>query len=156
MSLATDDALRTLVAISAQALLDSQTRPADIPDDLLGYSPRTIARMLVPLLQATDASVNVQQIQNLLQDEALGRQICLKYPDEVSNDPYLAEGIGSAYEARMNKMAVPESLLLAGASVILAIRLKEIHWSSDEKIIKFDKASDIVRNFLLGLLKSGG
>ncbi|MFQ5906716.1 MAG: hypothetical protein ACE5JA_09110 [bacterium] len=144
------------MALTAQALLESETASSEVPQDLLDFSPLAASRDLLPLLQDADATLDRGQIQQLLEDEDLSAQVCLKLLGEVRNYPKLADRVAEAYDAKAGVMAVPEMLLLTGALVILAIRIKEIRWSKKEKVIQFEKAGEVAKSFVIGLIKSGG
>ncbi|PYS48935.1 MAG: hypothetical protein DMF68_11585 [Acidobacteria bacterium] len=149
----TDEELRDVVAITAQVLLESETVPADLNQDILKMSPLAISGQLSPILQKEDPSLEKGQVQQLLEDEETSTQISLKLLEEVRKYPEIADRVAAAYEARSKKMVVAETMLLTGALVVLAMKLKEIRWSKKEKVIKFDKAGKEVKSFIVGLLK---
>jgi hypothetical protein len=150
----TSSELNTLVALTAQTLLESQADRSVLPSGRLDVSPATAARELTPALQEVDPEISRQQIQGLLEDETLSTQVCLRILDEVRGQPELADRIAEAYEQRSQKMTGVELVLLAGALVILAIRIKEIHFG-DKKVV-FDPAGKAVEAFVAALPKLAG
>lgn len=149
-----DDELRTLVAVTAEELLASESGGEEFSTELLGLSPLSASRQLMPLLGETEAAVTVEQIQQALEDDDLSARLTLKILSEIKTYPELADRIAARYEERSRKMAVPELMLLAGALTILAIKLKEIRWSSTEKKISFYESSTTIKDFATGLIKS--
>jgi hypothetical protein len=150
----TGQELRTLVALTANMFLETDLAVSPYPKDLLQISPKAAAGELLPLLQASDAGIRKEQIQKVIEDEDLSSQVCLKILGEVRLYPELAERLDQAYELQTRKMVSPELLLLTGALVILAIKVREINWK-EGKII-FDKSNKVVQGFLSGLVKTFG
>ena len=150
-----DSELRALVAITVQALMESEAAVSQVPEDLLEISTSAASRELLPLLQERDPSLSKQQIQNMLEDEHLSRKVSLKLLEELRKYPDLAERVAQAYELKSGKMFVTESLLLTGALVILAIKVKKISWGKGKKEITFYEAGESVKSFIVGLLKGG-
>jgi len=148
-----DEELRDLVAVTAQMLMDAPT-DAETNAELLKQSPRSLAPQLVAMLG--EPALPVADLQRLLEDEDTGALICRFVLDEVRAVPELADRVAAAYAARQSRMAVTESLLLVGALVILAIKIKEIKWGDKEKSIKFYQAGSQVRDFIIGLVKGPG
>lgn len=146
--------LRTLVAVTAQILLESDAGGADLPDDLLQQSPASSARVIQPLL--ADAGVNVprEQVQGMLEDEELATRVCREVLDHVRAHPELAARVAQEFEARKQKMTGVELVLLAGALVVLAMRIKRIKWGRSEKTIDFEPSGDAVKTFVGTLVKS--
>lgn len=161
----TENELRTLVAVTAQVLLESQAEEETFSGDLLETSPRAAAGKLLPLLQSDAPGIERTQIQRLLEDRALSQQLCLQILGEVRAHPELAQKVAEVYEQEIRMMDGGISLLLVGALVVLAINLKEIHFveekndkgeSKKEFKISFRQSGDAVKNFLTQLLKSTG
>lgn len=121
--------------------------------DFLDISPLGASRDLCPLLREIDPEIKEIEIRELLEDEGRASRVCYKVLDEVRKCSPLSERIASAYEARSKKMAAGEILLITGALVILAIRVKSVRWSSEEKEITFYKSSDAIKAFMSGLLR---
>jgi hypothetical protein len=111
-------------------------------------SSRAAAREIVPLLKGEAPAIDAGKIQEMLESEDLSTELCLKLLGEVRKEPRLAERIAAAYEARAQKMAVAETALLAGALVILAIKIRKISWGKDKKEIAFDSAGATVTAFI--------
>ena len=141
---------RTLVAVTAQVLLDSDTGAAEFPPDLLQQSTAENAREIVPLLMQTDQTVTRQNVQEMLEDEELAARACRTVLDQVRTYPQLAERIAQEYEARAQKLTGVEVVLLAGAVVILAMRIKR--WGP----VEFEPANEVVKTFVAGLAKGIG
>ncbi len=161
----TENELRTLVAVTAQVLLDAQSEEETFSGDLLETSPRAAAGKLLPVLQPVSPGLERTQIQRLLEDQALSQQICVRILGEVRTYPELAQKIADLYEQESRMMDGGISLLLVGALVVLALNLKEIHFvqeknekgeSKKEFKMSFRQSGDAVKNFLTQLLKSSG
>jgi hypothetical protein len=149
------DELRTLVALTAQAFLEADAAAGEVSPDLLELSPKAAAREIVPLLDGLPPGVDQGKIQGMLESEDLSTELCLKLLDEVRQEPAFAERIAAAYDARTGKMAIAEGVLLAGALVILAIKLRKISWGKDKKEITFDAAGTTVATFIKQLFGAG-
>jgi hypothetical protein len=150
-----DAELRVLSTVTAQVLMDSTAASAELEPDLLGISPRAAAGRLAPIIGDADVPVPRERVQQLLEDEQQSRELCLRVLGEVKQYPELASRIEEAYRDRSRQMVVTESLLLAGALVILAIRVKEIRWTDTEKGISFYESSEAVKQFVKGLIGAG-
>ena len=148
------DEIRTLAACAAQVLLESETGAAQFPADFLGISERGAARQLAPLLQDTIANLDEANIRKFLADEGLTAQTCQKILDEVRQHPALAQRVADVYSQRAQKMAVPELMLLTGALVILAIKIKKVSWNAKGGQVDFESSAGVVKNFVAGLFKS--
>jgi hypothetical protein len=145
--------LRTLVALSAQALLDLGTTKDDVvPKDILRASTQTTSRELFSSIRGE--GVTREQIQEVLEDDELAAKACLEVLDQVRTCQPLADHIADTYEASSRKMVVPELLLLAGSLLVLCIKVKEINFAG--KKVTFYKADDAVKSALTGLIKLGG
>jgi hypothetical protein len=151
----TDTELRILSTVTAQVLMDSTEATAELEPDLLGISSKAAAGEVAALLGDIAPSASREEVQQVLEDEQQSRQLCLQVLGEVRQYPELADRIAAAYRERAQKMAITETLLLAGALVILAIRLKEIHWTGQEKKITFYESGEAVKQFVKGLLGAG-
>lgn len=148
-----DDEIRTLVVVTAQSLLESETATRQLPQELLEFSPLQASRELLPLLREREPTITIQHIQDALEDEDTSLRLSFAILDEVKKHPELAAHVAAQYEHRTWKMAVPELMLLAGSLAILAIKLKEIRWTASEKKISFYESSQIIKDFLTGLIK---
>jgi hypothetical protein len=78
--------------------------------------------------------------------------VVLRVLEEVRQYPELADEIDQRYAARQQKMAAPELILLSGALVVLAMRIKEINISRKGKRITFYPSGDAVKSFVSGLV----
>lgn len=144
---------RTLVAVAAQVLLEGNSG-GDVSQELLQQSTRASARDLEPLLTQVDASITKQDVQALLEDEEGASRACRAVLDQVRGYPELAQRVAEEYEARQQKMTGVEVVLLAGALVVLAMRIKHVRIGSF--VLDFDPANDAVKTFVAGLVKAGG
>jgi hypothetical protein len=147
--------LRTLVNVTAQVLLDSVDGTSISSADLLAKSTAALSRELAPLLKEVEPSITLAQVRALLEDEDLSRRVCRETLDLVREVPELADRIAQAYELREQKLLV-ETVLLAGALVILAIKVKEIRFGDGKKVFIFGSASEAVKAFAAGLVSSLG
>lgn len=146
--------MRALVAVTAQVLLESDAGAADFSSELLQQSTASSARELEPLLTQVDSNLTRQKVQTLLEDEELARRLCESVLDQVRAYPDLANRVAQEYEARKQKMTGVELVLLAGALVILATRIKHLSWGgSGASTIDFEPAGDAVKTFIAGLVK---
>ena len=146
--------LRTLVAVTAQALLEADAGASGLPPDLLRQSPASTAREIEPLLAQAGFSPPVEQIREALEDEGLAERISLGVLDQVRAIPELADRVARDFEARKQKMVGVELVLLAGALVVLAMRIKRVRWGG--AAFDFEPSGDAVKAFVSNLLKSQG
>jgi hypothetical protein len=144
----TADELRTLVAVAAQVLCDSEEAAGAVPPDLLDLPPAATARALSAELD--DATP--QAVRAMLDDEDRAQKAALLVLDQLRAQPDLAARIAQAYEARTGKMAV-ETILLAGALVILAIKLKSFSFTRDGVKATFTESREAVKAFVSGLVR---
>jgi hypothetical protein len=147
--------LRALVAAAAQVLVESEDAKMEDSDDFLEISPKQAGRQIASLLLAENDSITGEQIQDLLEDEVISRQLSLAVLDEIRKHPALAEAVEARFEEATNKMGTPELFLLTGALVILAIRIKEIRWSRKGKTVSFYESGEAVKNFVTQFLNFG-
>lgn len=149
----TGEELRILVKLTVETLASVDSGPAEIPKDVLQISSSRAVAKILPLLEAP--SFTAQEVQKVIEDDDLSRQLCLRILGEVRRYPDLASHIADSYEAHQKKMAVPELMLLTGALVILAIKIKSISWGSKKKEITFYESSEAVKKFLTSLVTRG-
>lgn len=147
------DELRVLTAVAAETLIDSAADPA-VSADVLRLSSRSAATELQPLLAGEAPGIERAQIQTALDDPELSRKMALAVLDEIRQVPPLADQVAAAYQARSGEMAGPELLLLAGAVVILAIKLKDMSFTRDGVKVSFFQAGKSVETFVSGLVKA--
>jgi hypothetical protein len=149
------DELRALVTVTARTLADAQAEEAGrVSADVLQDSPRRLARELTPTLQTAEPELTSKQVQVVFEDEALAVQACMRILDEVRDQPELAQRVATAYDERLEKMTGVELVLLAGALVVLAIRIKRLRWGDKE--VEFEPAGEAVATFVAGLAKAVG
>ena len=149
----TQSQFRTLVAVTAQVLLDVRADGSDVPADLLQQSTLANARQLTPLLKQADPSVSREDIQEMLEDEGLATQASRAVLDQVRTVPEIAARIAEAYDARQDKMTGVELVLLAGAIVVLAIKIRRIKTGPDGVELNFEPSGEAVKAFVTGLVK---
>jgi len=142
---------RELVAVTAQTLVDTGLAAEPVSSEILESSNRAIARDLTPTLQKSNPHVTDWQVQAVLDDEDLATEACRRVLDEVRRRPDLAERVAAAYEERLQKMTGIEVVLLAGALVVLAIRIKRVRWGHHE--VDFEPAGETVASFVAELVK---
>jgi hypothetical protein len=147
--------LRTLVNVTAQVLLDSADGTSTSSADLLAKSTAALSRELAPLLQEVEPSITLAQVRELLEDEDLSSRVCRETLDRVRDVPGLADRIAQAYELREQKLLV-ETVLLSGALVILAIKVKKIRSEDGKIVVTFGSAGEAVKAFVAGLVSSLG
>lgn len=100
---------------------------------------------LTNILQETLAQEGVKvdgaQIKMLISDNEVSLSLCRKLLTEIARFPELAHEVENAYYARQKMMVIePVSWLLAGAILVLAIKVREIDLKKGR--VKFDKLSD--------------
>lgn len=147
---------RTLVAVTAQVLLDSDAGAAECSPDLLQRSTLSNARDLERLLKPVEPTVTREAVQTVLEDEELAIQACRSVLDQVRRHPELAERVAREYDKRKQKMTGVEVVLLAGALVVLATRIKSVRWGGAGGSVDFEPANESVTTFLAGLVKGLG
>jgi hypothetical protein len=126
----TADELRTLVAVTAQVLLESDEAAGAVPEDLLDLPAGATARELAAALGTDSAAVRA-----LLDDDARARQAALRVLGEVRGHPALAARIAVAYEARgrqwrrprMSRLTDLVSVLVSTAPGVAAMRGRPYH-----------------------------
>jgi hypothetical protein len=147
------DELRVLTAVAAETLIDSSA-DTSVTADVLRLSTKSAAAQLQRILKEQVPSIQSAQIQTVLEDPQNSQKIALAVLGEIRQIPELAERVAAAYQARTGEMAGPELLLLAGAVVILAIRIKDLDFSAHGVKVSFDEAGKSVETFVSGLIKS--
>ena len=152
----TDDELRLLVTVAAEVLLEGDAGTEHFPPDLLEISPISAARDLLPVLQDEQPGLRVDEVQSVLENPKFSNDLCIAILSEIKGNPKLAALVSDAYLRHRRKMGGPETILLAGALVVLAIKLKDIRWGSKGGRISFYESSETVKAFLLSLLRLTG
>jgi hypothetical protein len=142
--------LRILVAATAQVLADSAA-DAELPADPLEISSGEAARQLTASIASLDDSKRTL-VQELLEDDEASEQLVHAVLTEVRRHPELAAAVDAAYAERARKMTGGELMLLAGALVVLATRIKEIKVGKGGTKITFADSGDAVKSFLAGLI----
>jgi hypothetical protein len=145
-----DPELRTLVAAAAQVLLDGTDR-AGLPEDALEMSNGTAARELATTVPGLDG-IPAADVRAVLEDDAAAAALGRAVLDQVRAHPELADAVAAAYEERTRKMTGVELVLLSGALVVLATRIKEIKVGGGQTKITFAESGDVVKAFLTGLV----
>ena len=138
--------LRTLAAVTCQELLTTEEGKNAFTAEFLEISPGTAATQIAELV-GIDAS---DELREFLEVEDASRDVCLKILDEVRRTPLLAERVAAAYDAAQRTMSA-EVLLLVGALVILAIKIKHIRWSESGTDVSFFESSDAIKKLISSL-----
>jgi hypothetical protein len=144
--------LRTLVAVTAQVLADSADR-AQLPADPIEISTGEAARELTGTTGVLDASER-GVVQELLEDDESAVKLCHVVLAEVRQHRDLADAVAQAYQDRERKMTGAEVLLLVGALVVLATRIKKVKLAKGHPEITFSESGEAVKAFLAALVAS--
>jgi hypothetical protein len=144
--------LRNLVAVTAQVLAGS-AGSAQLPADPIEMSTGQAARELTGPERGLSPDMRAA-VQELLEDDDTAVELCHAVLGEVRRHPELAAEVARAYEDRTRKMAGAELLLLAGALVVLATRIKEIRVGKSGTKVTFSESGEAVKAFLAALLTS--
>ncbi|MFI7405963.1 hypothetical protein ACIBW9_36785 [Streptomyces sp. NPDC049541] len=144
--------LRDLVAATAQVLADFSDR-SELPTDPIEMSTGEAARELTASIDVLSAGQR-GVVQELLEDDETAVRLCQVVLDEVRRYRELADAVAKAYEERTRKMTGAEVLLLAGAVVVLATRIKEIKVGKGKEGTKitFSESGEAIKKFLAGLV----
>jgi hypothetical protein len=142
--------LRNLVAATAQVLADGAA-DAELPEDPLEISTGEAARQLTASVAGLDDSERAV-VQEMLEDDDASEQLVYAVLTEVRRHPELAAAVDATYAERARKMTGGELMLLAGALVVLATRIKEIKTGKGGTKITFAESGDAVKSFLAGLI----
>jgi hypothetical protein len=123
-------------------------------DEILGNSVMTIstkaaAQELAPMLQRDDELVTAKALQGVLEDPLKAKQISIVVLDQLRKSPELALAVDEAYARDAKKMSI-ETILLVGAVVVLAIKIKDFEYGHVR--IKFFECSEVVKAFLTSLV----
>ena len=145
---------RALVAVTAQILSEFAGGSADVSSEILQQSVRSSARALAPLLSEAGSTITNDSARALLEDEERAMQACRAVLDQVQGYPPLAQRVAEEYARRQQKMTGVEVMLLAGALLVLALRIKHMEWGSFK--IDFAPANKAVQNVVTGLIKGAG
>jgi len=147
------DELRILTAVAAETLVDCADDPGVTPD-ILRVPPRSAAAEIQTVLNERDTSIEREAIQAALENPDQASRIALFVLDQIRQVPPLADKVAEAYAARRREMFSPELLLMAGAVVILSIKVKNFKVSKGGLQASFYEANEAVKNFVTGLVKS--
>ncbi|NGZ95322.1 MAG: hypothetical protein CV089_04175 [Nitrospira sp. WS110] len=156
-----DSELRSLTTLTVEVLLDSQDDRTTFPSDLISMSTRTAARQVLPSLQEIDPSLEMATIQKALEDDQISREVAVRILAEIGKLPTLANAISERYEAQQRKLAAPELLLLAGALLTLAVKLKEVKFVDEpgpdgakkQVVVKFSEATQVLKGVIVDLIR---
>jgi len=145
--------LRTLVSTAVQLLAaESMQQRADIPPELTELPVSKTAPIIFSRLSPWDSSLAESDVSAAMCDASISSQIAKYTIAELCKDSDLKTSLASAVEYRSRVMTGPESVLLVGALVILAIRVKELGVTRDGATVRFDPAHSTVQNFVKGLI----
>jgi len=145
--------LRTLTSVASATLIDC-CKDAGITTDVLRLSSKSAAIQLKSLLQQQAPDIQSGQIQAALEDPEQAHQIAVVVLGQIRDIPLLAERVDKAYQDRNREMAGPEMLLLAGAIVILAMKVKTLEITKEGVRTSFYDAGNAVKSFVVDLVKS--
>lgn len=147
--------LRNLVAATAQVLAEGADGAdrAQLPEDPIEISTGEAARQLTASVDGLSADER-PVVQELLEDDDASERLVHAVLAEVRRYPELAAAVDETYQERARKMTGAELLLLAGAVVVLATRIKEIKAGKGGTKITFAESGDVVKAFLAGLVAS--
>jgi len=146
--------LRTLTAVAAETLVDC-AQDASLTADVLRLSSKAVTTELQSMLQDSIPGVQGEQLQAAFDDPERAQKIALAVLWQVRHITPLAEVVAEAYEARNREMAGPELLLLTGAIVILALKVKSVDISKSGAKFSFYEAGAAVKSFVTDFVKSG-
>jgi hypothetical protein len=159
------DELRVLVSAAVQVLSEYDSSNAPDEQVVSDISPMAVSRRLITLLQNDKANpvgpeisgdINVADVREILEDQDLAADVCLKILGEIRSYPELAEQITEVYQNKEKKMAIPPAVLLAGALTILALRIKIVQVGKGKVKIEFFKSGSVVKEFIIKMLKGFG
>lgn len=117
----TDDELSTLVAAAAHVVADLAGEPdaPQLPVALAGAA-------LAGELREAGTDADPDEVTALLQDGSRVRRLAVAALRPIAAEPDLAAEVAAAYRARREMMAVDAGMVLAGALLVLALKVKRI------------------------------
>src|SRR5262245_5337798 len=121
----TPDELRLLTTVAAETLIDAADDPTITPD-VLRVSARSAAVQISEAIKDQEPAAATDAVRELLETPERASEMALFVLDRIRQVPTLADDVAEAYEARRREMSSPELFLLAGAAVILAIKIKNL------------------------------
>lgn len=139
--------LSRLVTAASQVLVEQGIGDESIPPDLLDMAPRSIAGLIADELRPNDAST--ERVKDVVEDPASAQQLAIKVIGLVRSNEELTALIEQRYDELERKMFAPELMLLIGALVVLAMRVKRVRIGQSE--VTFYPASDEVKAFVVEL-----
>jgi hypothetical protein len=119
-----DEELATLVEAAEHVIADSSDEP-----DASGYMKMPVTRLgtaIAGSLRETGSDTDPDQVTELLRDHEHARQLAVQALQAIGREPVLADHIEAAYRARREMMAVDAGLVVAGALLLLVLKLKRI------------------------------
>jgi hypothetical protein len=119
-----DTELRALVEASIEVL--QQDGAASVEDDVLELPPGALRRELRSALIENGVEADEHAAEEVLQRTEMSRPVALALLGEIAREPALAQEIEAAYRARQGMMVVDPATLLAGALLVLALKLKRV------------------------------
>ncbi|WP_433042586.1 hypothetical protein [Dactylosporangium sp. CS-033363] len=119
-----DDELTTLVAAAGHVIADlaDDAAAAEVPLMPVGH----LGAELAGELRAADVDTEPDEVTALLRDRDRARALAVAALRPLAAEPELAAEVAAAYEARRGMMAVDGGLLLGGALLVLALKVKRI------------------------------
>jgi hypothetical protein len=144
-----DAELKTVTALAAEVLAEGDETNGAI-------SPLAAARIALPPLQSVEPSLTMDDVQRALESEKHARTIALAVLREVGAIPQLAAEVDARLEERSRKLSAPEMLFATGALLVLAIKLKEVRFTSTatkrEVVVRFAEASAVLRSAIADIV----
>ena len=146
-----DDQLFSLVRAAVDVIASHSMQPQD--SSIMTISNKEAAKQIDSLLESGGGPGTANTLRRLLEDPYTAKKISITILNEIRGNQALADEVENTRAKNARKMS-PETLLLAGAAVVLAMNVKEIKLGS--LIIKFEKSGKAISEFLAGLVKNIG
>jgi hypothetical protein len=143
---------RNLTSAAAATLMEFRPTGTPVPADLMTISPLAASRHLAELMSKHGLESDVEAIQELLEDEDRAWEACASTLNLLRRIPELRDEVDQAYEERQNAMTGPVEFLLAGALLVLAMKIKRVVLTKDRKEVEFYDAGDSVKATVQRLL----
>jgi hypothetical protein len=133
-----DHELEGLVAAAISVLEEGADDPslqnvADMP-------PGPTASELRSLLGGAGVEAEQAELEQLVTDEATARELALATLRELGREPQLAAAIEEAWRARSGMMIVDAGFVIAGALLLLVMKLKRVQVGKGEVDVEFYEA----------------
>ena len=140
--------LTNLVTAASQVLMEFGEADQALPIDLLDMPPGSAVEIISSDLPVREEGLD--QLRNMVAEPEQARLLSIEVLRVICESDLLRQAVEERYEQLEQKMFTPELFLLAGALVVLAIRIKRIKLGESE--VSFYPAGDEVKAFLTSLL----